>query len=272
MLNDILKHYSSLRLKHRFLPLNYERCFELPWVWSVLKSVSKNDVSYLDIGSGGESPLPTYVSKHKNWNVSVIDKFSWVLAQEDFYKKLPFPKAKTFKVEVVDLFDFKKDNNESYDVITCISVIEHFEGGSDSDAIEIIYDLLKPGGLLILTTPLNEGYHKEFYVKKDVYGDVYAEKSVYYQRHYSVKSFEERIISRRRWEEIERIYFGDYGFRAFENLFARMPKAIRVFYRFFMPSLAKLFISSNTYPISKENMSMNTESGIAVVLRKPNNT
>lgn len=58
----------------------------------------------------------------------------------------------------------------SFDVITNISIIKHFEGNIDSLAIEKSAKLLKPGGMYALTTLINDGYFREFFKKKDIYG------------------------------------------------------------------------------------------------------
>ena len=52
-----------------------------------------------------------------------------------------------------------------------VSVIEHFEGNSDTAAMQRIAKLLRPGGTLILTTLVNEPYFAEFYLQRNVYGD-----------------------------------------------------------------------------------------------------
>ena len=46
---------------------------------------------------------------------------------------------------------------EKYDVITCISVLEHIQ--EHREAMKSMYSLLNPGGILILTCP----YHEELY-------------------------------------------------------------------------------------------------------------
>ena len=81
-LAEIAGHFASLRAANRLHGLNYERCAELPFVIDILRSRFAEPLSYLDIGSGGESPLPTYLLRRSNWNVQCIDKFDWVRRRE----------------------------------------------------------------------------------------------------------------------------------------------------------------------------------------------
>lgn len=158
----------------------------------------------------------------------------------------------------------------SFDVITNISVIEHFEGNKDSLAIEKSAKLLKPGGLYVLTTLINDGYFREFFLRKDIYGEEYNSKPVFFQRHYDVNSFKKRIIEPSGLAEKERIYFGEYGFQ-FGEYFMDTPwpwKPIKIFYQWATPFFSRRFLTYRDYPNSRKNMHMYTSSGIFVVLTK----
>lgn len=63
----------------------------------------------------------------------------------------------------------------SFDVITCVSAIEHFglntiygksnQGTSDKNALESMFKLLKPGGKLLLTTPVAQQFYQSEFMK-----------------------------------------------------------------------------------------------------------
>src|SRR5215213_7055916 len=130
-LSEITGHFASLRAANRLHGLNYERCAELPYVIDRLRPRFSERLAYLDIGSGGESPLPTYLLRATNWNVQCIDKFDWVRRQETYAERL-MGRGKVdgrFSVQVRDLLSADLPD-EAYDIITNISVIEHFSGTS----------------------------------------------------------------------------------------------------------------------------------------------
>lgn len=268
LLRDIVCHNSRLGLKFRIKGLNYERCAELPFIADYMKSSFGDKLQYLDIGSG-ESPFPSYLLKNTNWDITCIDKFSWVQKQHDHVARVMTDTNVKDRFHVVER-DFLSVElpQESFDVITNISVIEHFEGDADSAAMEASARLLKPGGLYILTTLINEGYYKEFYLKKSIYGESYHDKAVFYQRHYDLKNLSERIIKPSGLIEKDRVFFGDYGFQAFENYFQKMPKIVRAFYQWAMPTVAARFLTYCANPVSRSNMRMNTASGVILIMSK----
>lgn len=56
------------------------------------------------------------------------------------------------KFYTLENFDFES-NKENFDVITCLGLIEFIEIREINELISKFYDLLKPGGTLIITTP-----------------------------------------------------------------------------------------------------------------------
>lgn len=267
-LEQIAAHQRRLGLKSRIKGLGYERCAELSWVIEYLRPSFKKPLRYLDIGTG-ESPLPTFLAIHTNWDITCLDKCPWVKKQNRFYEKTRTQRSSSKSISVIEADMLAEPlPKESLDVITCISVIEHFEGNSDTEAIKAMTRLLRPGGKLILTTLMNDRFFAEFYVKKTVYGTAFRNAPVFYQRHYDVKSVDERLVQPSGLRERERVYFGDYGFQCFEKV-VQLPKPVRALYAWNMPMLAKRCLSYRAYPVSRKNMRMNTASGVILVLEKP---
>ena len=272
-LTDITRHFASLRAANRLHGLHYERCAELPFVIDRLRPRFAEQLSYLDIGSGGESPLPTYLLRESNWNVHCIDKFDWVRRQERYASRVMggVPSNGRFAVEVQDLISAELPE-AAFDVITNISVIEHFAGTTDSEAMARSARLLKPGGTYILSTLMNDGYFKEHFVQEDVYGEAFQKEPVFYQRHYDVPSVERRLIAPSGLREVERVYFGDYGFQFFERVLQRrLPgplKPLRALYKWATPRFARRFLTYSDKPVSRADMAMNTAAGVIVVLTK----
>src|SRR5437870_1648366 len=81
-LSPIVAHYNRFGTANRLLRgFAYERCAELPYVLRTLEPLFRQRLRYLDIGSGGESPLPTWLLVNTNWDITCVDKFSWVRDQ-----------------------------------------------------------------------------------------------------------------------------------------------------------------------------------------------
>jgi 2-polyprenyl-3-methyl-5-hydroxy-6-metoxy-1,4-benzoquinol methylase len=265
VLKTIVRHHRRLGLARSLRGVPYERCAELAWIVGHLKARFGDVLSCLDIGSG-ESLLPTYILRNSCWQVTCLDKFESVQKQKQFLDRTGGPSDR-FRVIQANLLTADLPER-SFDVITNVSVIEHFEGNLDSAAMEASARLLKPGGEYVLTTLINEGFFREFYLDRDVYDSKYDGAPVYYQRHYDTPSLTRRIIKPSGLVERERIYFGEYGFQCFEEVLQR-PKPLRVLYMWLTAMFAKRFASYRSYPVSRKDMRMNTASGVILVLTKP---
>lgn len=271
ILKKLVSHTRKLDFKNKFLltSLKYERCGELPYIIEILSSDFSKNYNYLDIGTGN-SMLPTYLLNNSNWNINCIDKFKWVHSQKKYFDSVCAQEnLQRLKVFEHDFLQAPLKEN-FYDVITNISVIEHFEGNLDSKAMEYSAKMLKKDGIYILTAPFNENNYKEFYVKSGVYGENYSGAPVFFQRHYDTKNFYERIIKPSGLKEISRIYMADYGFQFKEKLID-LPlflKPLRCLYHYFIPEFAKIFITYRDIPFSNSEMKMNTASSIIIVLKK----
>ncbi|MBK6972794.1 MAG: class I SAM-dependent methyltransferase [Sterolibacteriaceae bacterium] len=242
----IVRHYYRLAFKKRLRGFPYERCAELPYILARLEPLFQKALRYLDIGSGGDSPLPTWLLANTKWDITCVDKFAWVQNQ------LAHAASATSSEDIAKRFrvierDFLKTElqPDSFDVITNISVIEHFEGICDTQAMAASGRLLRPGGLYILSTPVNEGFYREIYVKGAVYGEQpNLGKPVFYQRHYDTKAIRSRLIEPSGLVEVERTYFGDYERQFFEELSGSfMRRVVNFPKRFNIPKYALRHLS-----------------------------
>jgi SAM-dependent methyltransferase len=253
--------------------LNYERCAELPFVIQVLRARFGEPLDYLDIGSGGESPLPTYLLARSQWRVHCVDKFDWLKRQRSHAAAVTGSPDGHGRL-TLDVRDFLQAElpPESFDVITNISVIEHFAGTTDTDAMVASARLLRPGGLYVLTTLMNDAHYREFFVSESVYGEDYTDREVFYQRHYDVAALEQRLLKPTGLREVGRVFFGDFGFQAFERVVSaplpRPLKPLRALYKWATPLLAERFLTYSQSPLSRADMAMNTASGTIVVMTR----
>lgn len=271
LLRDIDAHARRLRLLYRIKGFGYERAIELPLIASRLEPMFRKPLRYLDIGTG-PSLFPTWILKHSSWDVTCLDKFSWVQIQQDYARKVMGGTDVSARFHVIEQdFLASELEPESFDIITNISVIEHFEGDLDSEAMAKSARLLKPGGLYVLTTPLNEGYYKEWFLDQDVYGEKYTSKPVFFQRHHDMASFQERIVAPTGLEEVERVYYGDYDVPFFNDriVVGGWRKIPRTFRQMNTVRHALRHGSYRDYPVSMPGMKIYTSAGVFVVLRKP---
>lgn len=269
LLSRLIKHNNGLGIKRMLKSISYERAAELPYVFNIIDSIESNKkLLVLDVGTG-DSVLPTFLVNNANVHITCLDKYDWVNVQRNYASRtLDKDKFPDIEIEKKDLFDFK--TNILFDVITCISVIEHFPGNTDSDAIQYMADLLAPGGLLIVTTPVNEGFPKDFYKEEAVYGK-YEGGSRFYQRHYDMEGIQNRLIDASGLKEVKRIYFGEYGYPVGQKfLFPSWKKnPLKIFYKWASPILANKYLTYSDLPISNSSMSVDTASGVILVLQKP---
>jgi len=268
LLYDIDAHAKLLHFMYRIKGFGYERAIELPLLAQKLQPLFDKPLRYLDIGTG-PSIFPSWVASKTNWDVTCLDKFNWVEKQNQYAQKLGLD-AKRFHVVVQDFLEAELEP-ESFDVITNISVIEHFEGALDSVAMEKSARLLKPGGIYLLTTPLNEGHARDWFLQQDVYGEKFATKPVFFQRHYDVASFNERIVAASGLVERERVYFGDYDQPFFNDRIVEkkgLGKISRTLLQMNTPKHALAHGSYSDVPVSMPDMKIYTSAGVCVVLTK----
>lgn len=135
----------------------WSRQWEYPYVFSkIINTVENNNVktNILDAGSG--VTFFPYFLKNKINNSSIFccdnDK-----SLDSIYQKINDKTKDTLKFSNTDLRDLNFEN-ESFDIIYCISVIEHIK--NYERVVEELYRVLKLGGSLIVTFDIStDGLH-----------------------------------------------------------------------------------------------------------------
>jgi SAM-dependent methyltransferase len=167
----------------------YYKFLEYPLVYNNLglSAASK----YLDIGSG-QSIFPLFVLQKQGCDVHIVDDGSIIDDSQKHYQKM------LQKMNYEDawgkklIFQNTQDHgllpfpDESFEVVSCISVIEHIRGDGDSAMMRDIARVLKSGGRAVVSFPFNNGDFIE------------EENSVgvgYFQRRYNVPEIQRRIIA-----------------------------------------------------------------------------
>jgi SAM-dependent methyltransferase len=152
--------------------------------------------------------------------------------------------------------------DSTFDHALCISVIEHVPSDLDSRVMAEIWRTLKPGAILHLTTPVAKA-ERDVYIEKKVYGKASHEVDgrVFFERHYSDKSLQERLL-RDDWDILEREIVRDIR-----------PGVQRIFYRwaplsYFAGGLLRLVCPWNYKPISSLQSLQDDEAGVVYLRLK----
>ena len=148
--------------KENLAPLNYEyidstidqyyRPFQgffmrkrLELVYSLLDNKKVDNI--LDVGYGGGTFIPMLSKIGKK--VYGIDTMPYPQKVNEILKK------ENIEAELAVGSIFKSSYKDNFfDRITCVSILEHFKGKEINSAVKEMYRILKPGGYLIIGSPV----------------------------------------------------------------------------------------------------------------------
>lgn len=176
-----------------FNPVSIVRYFEFDYV---LKNFLANQFSaykVLDVSS--PYLFGFYLASQNNGEYKYInpDKNDLALVQK-YSSKLKFRMNYSAVNEDATKLPFA-DNFFSH--IVSISVIEHINANGDGEAMDEMWRVLKPNGVLIITFPVAKSFKEEF-SDKNTYGlnvEQLREK-FFFQRFYDEKSITERLLNK----------------------------------------------------------------------------
>ena len=125
--------------------------------WHVHREIKKwektapENAQILDAGFGFGQHTYFVASRNKNWNILGIDvKEEQVEDCNRFFKEIDYNNV---HFQIGDLTKFRNEN--SYDLIVCVDVMEHIE--EDVLVFENYHHSLKEGGMLLISTPSDQG-------------------------------------------------------------------------------------------------------------------
>lgn len=165
------------------------RYFEFDFMWRSLMSVQVIG-RYLDISSPRQFPL-VLLDKRRELTVELVNPDINDLAiTANLVNAAGFVDRCHLHNCLVEAAPF---GVESFDVITSISVVEHIP--RDTQAVRKMWDLLKPGGRLLLSLPC-AAMPSEQYLDTNLYALLEADGDgfVFFQRFYDWQMLEERIF------------------------------------------------------------------------------
>ncbi|MBN2291133.1 MAG: class I SAM-dependent methyltransferase [Pirellulales bacterium] len=172
-----------------------ERAVEYGFVFSCLAELAPSTV--LDVGTG-RTALPSLL-KTCGYRVTAVDNI------KDYWPKSAFNRH--FYVLNDDITNSKL--NEKYDVVVCISVLEHVV--EYESALETMVSLTKPGGHLIISCPYSESTASaNCYEEEGSYGS----KNPYICRQFTRLDFQKwldstgaEILKQQYWQFFESKYW-----------------------------------------------------------------
>lgn len=198
--------------------LTYERVFEYGMALSVIEREKAARV--LDV-AGDISILGCFVAETKGAAVDIVD-----LGDLEYCRTLRerLPTARDRVALLPHRRAEELSPSQPYDVITCISAIEHFERGADIAFLERVAQLLAPGGVLLITAPFTPGnriierYRAHTYY--DVHGAEQADQG-FYMRYYDQDGIRELADSS--GLHVERLLFAGEVVNFYDRVFLYGP-------------------------------------------------
>ena len=157
------------KLFYRLLDTLLLRTWHIKQEINQLKDRLDPEASILDAGAGF-GQYSYFLSRiPKNWNITAVDvKEEQVEDCNRFFEKIG--KADKVYFEVADLTKFTR--TDTYDLALSVDVMEHIE--DDPAVFKNIYNSLKPGGILLISTPSDKGgsdvhdHHEESFIDEHV--------------------------------------------------------------------------------------------------------
>jgi SAM-dependent methyltransferase len=126
------------------------------------------------------------------------------------------------RLEVQDATDLSYPD-ASFDACLCVSVVEHIPGEGDERAMAEMWRVLRPGGVLHLTTDVARTT-QDVLVEQRVYGEASQEVDggVFFARQYSPEDLERRLLGRP-WELERREFARQRNQEVERRFYARAP-------------------------------------------------
>lgn len=186
----------SAALWRIWMPLDVDRVRELPWVASRILRARPGRV--LDIAS--PKLLACWLADRGGVD-QVVATDLWA-EEVETWKRLTGGRYGALRLEPADATRLPYED-ASFDAAYSASVIEHIPGDGDTTAMAELARVLRPGGVLALTFPYGREHADEF-VDHDLYGERYTGTPLFFQRHYSAESVEQRLLASGAFTVLER--------------------------------------------------------------------
>lgn len=201
--------------------LPYFRWIEYPIALELAGEMDGHSI--VDIGSGRRGRFPLFLmTRLTNARVHSTDIIDYSSNQQALANRLGLGEGTESKL-VVEREDATQLSypDATFDTVFAISTLEHIPNEGDSLAMMEISRVLKPTGKAIISVPINLKGYEEIYRKTDVSFQRHS-SPVFYERHYDLATFEERLEKPSGLELKGRVLFGERGFRFWDRVLQRI--------------------------------------------------
>ena len=190
------------------MPLDVDRVVELPWTGELVAEAAPSRV--LDLAS--PKLLACWLAEHTSADVVATDLWPAEIERWGRLVRAAAPNGRRFRRLTLEAADGTAlpYADASFDAAYSVSVIEHIPGSGDGTAMSEFARVLRPGGLLILTFPYRRRLEEEW-VERDVYGQRYEGKPLFFCRHYSSESVQERLLADGDFEVVRQMLWRKEG-------------------------------------------------------------
>jgi SAM-dependent methyltransferase len=231
-----LRKAPLLGLKRLALLVSYWRTAEFTYVWKRLGYPPGARI--LDPGSPKD--LAVLLARYRGYEVTATDILPEAVALSRRYataQGLEGDGPGKVSCEVQDGRSLTYPD-DSFDAAFSVSVLEHIPDHGDSEAMQELLRVVKPGSVVLVTTPYDTQY-RETFVNRAVYEREQRDRQpVFYERHYDDAALQARLLSVPRAQLLDLEFWGEGAIRM-ETLMARLGPA-RLFLSPLEPFLSAL--------------------------------
>jgi 2-polyprenyl-3-methyl-5-hydroxy-6-metoxy-1,4-benzoquinol methylase len=224
--------------------LEFYRCVENYWF---LREFGDElpEKRILDIGPW-KSPLPAFMASC-GADVEIIDVAEGAAIQDSYARKVGLSTLTSntmpyFEGEIS--FDLPGDR---FDIVTCVSTIEHFENDGDLGVISEIHRILAKGGKAFLTVPYGPKYDEHRHYK-------------WFERTYDDASIDSRLCGDG-FKTCQKLYFKDENTLKFTRLYWKLPRLGRLL-------LGRLWVFFAAWYLKRDKATAGNASLCGVILEK----
>jgi SAM-dependent methyltransferase len=182
----------SLGLKRLVLPVSYWRSVEFAYVWRQLRNPPGARV--LDVGS--PKGLALSLARSRGYEMVATDILGSAVSESDRFATAVGRSGRGPGLVLSEIQDGRSLSYEdaSFDAAFSVSVLEHIPDDGDTTTIRELVRVVRPGGLIIVTTPYDLR-HRDTYVSDAVYERGFKGLPVFFERHYDRDSLNSRLIA-----------------------------------------------------------------------------
>jgi SAM-dependent methyltransferase len=195
-------------LKRLILPVEYIRYAENVYVLQHLDV--RPGALVLDVGS--PKLLSLFLAARRGAHVHATDLLDYFFDASRAYADRVLGAHRDRYVMRTEDARALKYPDDTFDRVFSISTIEHIPDEGDSEAMEELARVLKPGGICCLTVPWRDtGYVEQYKSGGDpeAYWVAATEQRVFYQRAYDRPTLEDRLIKPSGLEVVDVSFWGE---------------------------------------------------------------